>query len=231
MPDADPIRSSAPPGHPRAARRFNPYAIMNAYPLRWLITMAAFAAVTVAACKKPNVPENHGGKGTTPPTGPILSEDGLRALLVKGYAIYWSVPELGTNERTTIGAEAMMRLDPVKVPSIKALRARLSAVFIGSAVDSVLADFGVREHEGKLWMFEAAGGDVSSFEDADIVHLKQDSTRATAVVEVPLGDSGQVDELTVRAVYVGGLWKLATDPYGAGDADEEDVADDSTGMR
>lgn len=202
---------------------------MNAYPLRWLITMAALAAVAVAACKKPNGPENRGGKGPATPTGPTLSEDGLRALLVKGYALYWSVPELGTNERTTIGTEAMMRLDPVKVPSIKALRARLSAVFTAAAVDSILADFGVREHEAKLWMFEAAGGDVSSFEDADVVHLKQDSTQAIAVIDVPLGDSGQVDERTVRAVYVGGIWKLATDPYGAGDADDEDVDDgDST---
>lgn len=183
--------------------------------------MAALAAVTVAACKKPNGP--HGGKVPAVPTGPTLNEDGLRALLVKGYTLYWSVPELGTNERTTIGTETMMRLDPVKVPSIKALRARLSGTFTSAAIDSILADFGVREHEGKLWMYEAAGGDVSSFEDADIVHLKQDSTQATAVVDVPLGDSGQVDERTVRAVRVIGSWKLSTDPYGASDTDDDDV--------
>lgn len=206
---------------------------MNAFTLRLCGTMALLLLLAVGACRK-NTPEKHPPAEKTPSASPAptpvttssLDEAHLRSLLVQGYKLYWEIGSMGTKETGTVGNETLVRMDPAKAPTMKALRAKLEQVFTAAAADSILVDFGVREHDGKLWMDDVEGGDVSNYDETEIVSFKGDSTSSEAMISVPLGDSGQVDECMVRAVRIGGRWKLANNPYGGNDLGDDDDGDD-----
>ncbi|MBS1913225.1 MAG: hypothetical protein JST22_14650 [Bacteroidetes bacterium] len=206
---------------------------MNTFPFRSGLALLLLPLLALGACKKNN-PEKHPETPKAPAAAPSpvttssLDQAQLRSLLVQGYKLYWEVGSMGTKETGTVGNETLVRMDPAKAPNLKTLRTKLEQVFTNAAADSILADFGVREHDGKLWMDDVEDGDVSNYDETEIVDFKADSTTAEAMISVPLGDSGQVDEWLVRAVRVGGVWKLANNPYAGNDLDDADDGDDGS---
>lgn len=182
-----------------------------------LIALAlAATAMTLSAC---TADPNALSEPTTIPATNALDESSLRDLLASGHGLYWDLPRMKGKRHESIGGRTMVNIE--QAASMKALRERFAGVFTDAAIDTILASFGVREHGGALWMEDVPGGDVSDYDDAEIVSLKQDSAQVVAELDVPLGDSGQLDEQSVRAVRSGGLWKLATVPYGQSEPEPE----------
>ena len=190
-----------------------------------LAIVVAASIIAIGGCRD----KHSGGSVEQMPDSVSLDEDALVQLLDNAHTLYWGILDMKGSERRTVGTEHLVSIDRAKAASLKDLRAALSRLFTDAAVDSVLRDFGVREIGGKLWMVDAPGGDVSDYSDADVVRIENSGSGVTADIDVPLGDSGQIDEETVRVVRSGGVWKLATSPFGGDhDADMGNDAEDES---
>jgi len=156
------------------------------------------------------------------PTGEEIDEDGIHTLVARGYKLYHDLGTMSSKERDAINGRRVVRIDPAKISSMKALRAKLGEVFTPRMVDSIIRDFAIQEQGGKLWMAEAERDDISNYEEAEILDVSDDTVGITATIEVPLGDSGQTDERTVAIVKTLTGWKIASNVYSgqglAGDA-------------
>ncbi|MDB5036333.1 MAG: hypothetical protein JWQ98_3574 [Chlorobi bacterium] len=154
---------------------------------------------------------NHGGAGGVDEE---ISEGDLQSLLASGFKLYWGIRDLATAEKDIIDGKPVERIDPAKAPTLDALRSRFRPVFTDRAIDSIFRDFGVVARGGKLWMLRAADADVADYDAASLTDSEADSTGMTATVEVPLGDSGQTDEIEVHLAMNGNRWRIDSDPFG-----------------
>lgn len=156
------------------------------------------------------------------PTGEEIDEEGIHTLVARGYRLYHDLGAMTSKEREVIGGKRVVRIDPKKIPSMKALRTKLGEVFTTRMVDSIIRDLGIHEQGGKLWMADAERDDISNYEEAEILDVSKDTVGITATIEVPLGDSGQTDERTVAIVKTSTGWKIASNVYsGQGLAGDE----------
>ncbi|MEP7219825.1 MAG: DL-endopeptidase inhibitor IseA family protein [Bacteroidota bacterium] len=146
-----------------------------------------------------------------------IDESDLQSLLANGYKLYWGIRDLGTSEKDIIDGKAVERIDPAKAPTLDALRNRFRPTFTERAIDSIFRDFGVITRGGKLWMLRSADADVADYDAASLTDSEADSTGMIATVEIPLGDSGQTDEIEVHLAMNGNRWRIDSDPFGRND--------------
>jgi|GEM_PF-6717288 len=149
------------------------------------------------------------------PATSTLDNDTVRKLLIKGARAYAGVLEMATQEKSIVKGKPVVRLDPKRVPTMGALRSYLLAAFTDRAADSVLFDLGVVEDGGKLWLAPPEPGDIRSYDESEIVGVEAEGNGAIVDVEIPLGDSGQTDELRLLLAQAGGNWRVDSNPYGA----------------
>jgi len=154
---------------------------------------------------------SHGGAidTTALPKGAEIEKDEIRNLVIAGYRLHTDIITMGTDEEQEIGGKAMVRIDPARWGSARAFRARLGAVFADAVIDSIVNEFGITEQNGKAWMEADNDEDVSDYDETDILDVSKDSAGVTATIEVPLGESGQSDEITVHLRHMPSGWKIS----------------------
>jgi hypothetical protein len=163
----------------------------------------------VPAHTAPRAPEP---RYTAPPDS--ISQTELRSLLERGRELYWGITALRSNERSEIGGFPVVRIDPARASTMEALRARYRGIFTERAIDTILADFGVVMRDGKIWMADADGGDISDYNAVEIISMQQKEKRLFVRMSVPLGDGGEKEERIVRLAHSGDRWLIDSDAYG-----------------
>jgi hypothetical protein len=186
------------------------------------VSLLAVPLIALAACNEPRGSRGAAVDTTALPKGAEIDEDGIQTLVVNGHRLYASVDAMATGDHQVIGGVRMVRLDPKKWESMKAFRAKLNAIFTTAVADSIIRQLGVTEQGGKAWAKESDDDDdISNYEDADVLGIEDDSSTATAGIEIPLGDSGQTDELTVLVRRTSNGWKIANNIFGVSAAPAE----------
>jgi hypothetical protein len=193
--------------------------------------LALILVVTLLTACKAHRSDQSGAIDTTSlPKGADIDEDAVRSLVVNGHKLYASIDAMATSEHRDVAGKRLVLIDPAKWGSMKAFRAKLGAVFTGAAIDSIIHDRGIREEDGKAWMIAGDDESISNYDDADVVDVEKDSSGIVADVEIPLGDSGQSDDVTVLVRRTPNGWKIANNIFNtanidADDGDESDTTD------
>lgn len=175
--------------------------------------MVALLVVAAAACNQPNNDPAKERSKTSSGTVAEIEPDEIVEMLSKGAKLYWGVTALRVSETATLNQIRMVQLDPAALPSLKTLRQRFTDLFTEHAIDSLIADLGVKEFGGKLWIPAADPADISMYEDADVTQSVPNGDTIMATVDVPLGDSGQSDLRGVRLVRKGDGWRIDNNPF------------------
>ena len=153
-----------------------------------------------------------------PPAIPALSDSisqqDLRTLLERGRELYWGITSLRSEEKGSIAGFPVVRINPAKAPTMEALRERYRGIFTERAIDTILADFGVIFHEGKLWMTEVDGGDISEYGGVTVISMIPKGGYLLVRMVVPLGEGNGNEERIVRLVHSGKHWLLDSNAYG-----------------
>lgn len=181
---------------------------------RYSMFVAGLLLVAVAAaCNQPSNDPGGRESGHSPGTATEIEADEIVEMLTEGAKLYWGINALRTSETTTLNGTRMVGLDPAALPSLEAFRQRFAGLFTEHAVGLLIADLGVKESGGKLWIPAADPDDISVYEDADVTQSVPNGDTVMVTVDVPLGDSGQSDLRGVRLVRKAGDWRIDNNPF------------------
>jgi hypothetical protein len=187
---------------------------------RYSVILVGLLLAVAAACNQPNNDDPGKEKGNSPAsTATEIEADEIVEMLTQGAKLYWGINALRTAETTTLDGTQMVGLDPAALPSLQALRQRFAGLFTERAIGLLVADLGVKESGGKLWIPAADPDDISLYEDADVTQSVPNGDTVMVTVDVPLGDSGQSDLRGVRLVHKAGAWRIDNNPF-SGDVEE-----------
>lgn len=134
------------------------------------------------------------------------------SLLKESKLAYWYVVSGGDGMRdeTTFNQNGIdYRYMAESLDSIDKIKAYLSKTYAMELVDTIIKNLGIITNNGKAAQPIADGGSLLKWENASIIKVKSSTTEKTYEIDIPLGDSTDMEQLIGEVHFVPGSgWRV-----------------------